>query len=124
MLADIALRSFSKVFLTVTVYNQSGQSIAHTYTIASTAGLKTKVFVPFYAAKGVLVKYLLTADAAFALYREETEVWIMPWGGQAATIVKPFGNDDLDLTRGMYKASGVAERAGGGAGRGPVSAGN
>jgi hypothetical protein len=116
LFAHVTLRSTAVVILIVTVYNQSGVALTKTYTIPSTAGLKTKTFIPFEATKGMLVKYLLTSSSPFALYREETDVAIMPWGGQQYSMVKPFGNDDLDLTRGMYKASGVAERQGGGQG--------
>lgn len=124
LLGDITLRSAADVLLSITVYNQSGQSINNLYTIPNTHGVKVKSFVTFFASKGALVKYVLTSAAPFALYREETEVHIMPWAGQDAVIVKPFGNDDLDLTRGMYRASGVAERAGGGEGRTPQKSGN
>lgn len=114
LFGHITIRSSADVILTVTCYNQTGDPITNTYTIPNTFGLKTKTFVPFAAAKGMLVKYLLTSSTPFALYREETNIAIMPWGAAQYGIVKPFGNDDLDLTRGMYRASGVAERAGGG----------
>jgi len=114
LFGNISIRSSAVVTLTITCYNQSGDAITKTYTIPSTAGLKTKTFVPFEAAKGMLVKYLLTSSEPFALYREETDVMIQPWGGEQYIPVKPFGNDDLDLTRGMYRSSGVAERQGGG----------
>jgi len=114
LFGHITIRSSATVSLTVTCYNQSGTALTNVYTIPSTAGLKTKTFVPFLATKGMLVKYLLTSSEPFALYREETDVAVMPWGGEQYINAKPFGNDDLDLTRGMYKASGVAEREGGG----------
>lgn len=110
----VTVRSSADVLLQVTCYNQSGVATTKNYTIANTGGLKTKTFVPFEATKGMLVKYLLTSSAPFALYREETDVAVMPWGGEQYSMVKPFGNDDLDLTRGMYRASGVAAQDGGG----------
>lgn len=114
LFGNISIRSYAEVTLEITCYNQSGAALTNTYTIPSTGGLKIKTFVPFEAAKGMLVKYLLTSSEPFALYREETDVMIQPWGAEQYIPVKPFGNDDLDLTRGMYRASGVAERQGGG----------
>lgn len=116
LFSNVTLRSSAAVNLQITVYNQSGASITKNYTIPSTGSVKQKPFVPFEATKGILIKYVLTSSQPFALYREETDVAIMPWAAEAYGIVKPFGNDDLDLTRGMYRASGVAERAGGGNG--------
>lgn len=112
--ANVTLRSSATVNMQITAYNQSGASVVKNYTIPSTGGVKVKTFVPFEATKGILIKYLLTSSQPFALYREETDVIIMPWAAEQSGVVKPFGNDDLDLTRGLYTASGVAERAGGG----------
>lgn len=113
LFANVTLRSSAAVTLTVTTYNQSGVATAKSYTIPSTGSVKQKPFVPFEATKGILVKYVLTSSAPFALYREETDVMIMPWGGGEYVPVKPFGNDDLDTTRSMYRASSAAGRQGG-----------
>jgi hypothetical protein len=112
--AHIALKSVADVTLTVTAYNQSGVGVAKTYTIASTAGAKQKVFVPFEASKGILYKYLFTSTDPFWLYREESEVAIRLWGGDETAVAKPFGNDGIDSTRTMTKASLAATRQGGG----------
>lgn len=111
--AHVALKSSAAVTLTLTSYNQSGLATSRDYTIASTAGIKQKTFVPFAAQKGVLFKYLFTSTQGFWLYKEETEVAIQPWGAPQATIVHPFGNDDLDGVIGLRDA-GLAMRYSGG----------
>lgn len=111
--AFVTLKSSASVTLQVTAYNQSGASTVKSYTIASTNGLKTNVFVPFEATKGILYKYLLTSASAFRLYREESHVKVVPWGGADVAMVPIFGNDDLDPSRGMGIASLAAAVPGG-----------
>jgi hypothetical protein len=62
----------------------------------------------------VLFKYLFTAAASFWLYREESSVTIQPWHGGGPETVRPFGNDNLDATRGLTSASAAAAKTGGG----------
>ncbi len=112
--ASVCYRSEVPVLLTVDTHNQAGGVTRRTYDLPATAGVKIKRFVPFEATKGVLFKYLFTAQQAFWLYREETEVKVAPWGYNTTITVKPFGNDDLDSTRGMTNASLAAGRNGGG----------
>lgn len=112
----LTLRSTSIVTLTLThQLNQRGSTHTETYELPSTGGVKQKHHVPFVALKGVLVKYVLTADTAFVLYREESQVVVQPWGAAQPIVVQPFGNDDITVpTRSMIGAEGAAARSGGG----------
>ncbi len=115
--AWVTLKSTAQVDYTVTVYGQSGTAMTTlSGSIASTAGATQKVYVPFAANKGRLYKFLFTSAARFWLYREESLVYMQPWGSPEPTAVKPFGNDDLDLVRGMHHAAQTAGKSGGGTG--------
>lgn len=104
------------VTLTTTVLGQSGTAMATLVNVLpGTSGAKQKIYVPFAANKGVLYKFVFTCATAFWLYREESTLIVQPWGGKAKGI-KPFGNDDLDLVRGMHHAGMVASQQGGGQG--------
>jgi hypothetical protein len=116
LFAHISLRSTAPVTLTLTAFRQNGTSTAKTYVIASTAGAKQKVFLPFEAQRGVLFKYLFTSqEVPFWLYREESTVRIQPWGSPDPLEVAPFGNDDLTVPmRNMTDAGIAAARSGAG----------
>lgn len=110
----VTVKSSRPVTLTVTMHiNQLGGTITRAYEIPSTGGLKQRNFVSFDALKGVLVKYVLTSEDPFWLYQEETNLFVAPWGGEP-TIVRPFGNADMDPTRGMVNSVLAAGRSGGG----------
>lgn len=97
-----------------------GGSITNTYQIpeilesGDEATPKRTYWVPFKSVRGISTKFILASSGHFWLYREETSVWVMPWGGREPMKVQPFGNDDLDLVRAMYSASGVVRAPGGG----------
>lgn len=113
--AQITLKSSVPVTLTVSSYtSQDGLILTDSYTIPSTGGVKDKRYVPFLARKGVLHKFVLTADAAFWLYKEESSVQVLPWGADTPLIVHPFGNSDNDRTRNMVVSELAASRSGGG----------
>lgn len=115
LFAQLTLKSATPVRLTVTVHtDQTGRRQDLSLEIPSTGGVKQKRFVPVPALKGVLFKYVLTATEAFWLYREESQVVVQPWGAEAPVSVRPFGNDDLDRTRGMTNAQIAAAQSGGG----------
>lgn len=114
----ITIRSTADVTLTLTAYNQDG-TVLHTIvkTITSTAGVKAKRFVTFDANKGILFLYLFTSAADCYIYKEESVVWVQPWGSERATPVQPFGNDAITVpTRSMLHARLAAVAAGGGSG--------
>ena len=71
----------------------------------------------FRAGKGVLYQFVFTSDdgSRWRLYREETTLWVQPLPGDAV-VRHPFGNDDLDLVRGVQSAEGTALAPGGGEG--------
>lgn len=114
--AMITLKSSVPVDLTLTTYvNQTGTVVTDVYTIPSTGGIKLKRHVrDFVARKGVLYKYLFTADLPFWLYQEESQVTIQPWEGGAPVLKQPFGNSDVDRTRRMVNATLAAAQSGGG----------
>lgn len=107
--ANISISSTAQVTLTITTYRQDGTSVANVYTLASTGGVKQKLFVPFNANKGVLHKYLFVSEISFWLYREESNVMVIPWGGNVREA-HPFGNDDIDLVRQMQDAAMTSQR--------------
>jgi hypothetical protein len=112
--SNIALKSTGTVTFTIRTYvNQTGTIVEDAYEIPSTGGVKDKRFVPFVARKGVLVKFIFSAEAAFWLYEEESDILLQAWGGDPQ-IVRGLGNDDQDRTRNMVVASDAAARSGGG----------
>lgn len=113
--AMITLKSTDDVALEVTTWlNNEGATITDQYVLLNTGGAKVKRFVSFLARKGVLTQYhFLPADTAFWLYREESSVRVQPFDGSDPIVVHPFGNDDLDATRGMTNAVLAAGRSGG-----------
>ena len=113
----ITVKSSADVTLTVTVFGQSGTAMTTLVnTIPSTGGAKQKIYVPFASNKGMLYKFVFTSAAKFWLYREESILYVQPWGEPQAKPLKPFGNDDLDLVRGMHHAALTAGKSGGGSG--------
>lgn len=113
--ANVTLKTTAPVTFTVQMQtSQRGALVSYSYTIPSTLGKKQRRFVPFRAVRGVLVKYLLTSDEAFWLYREETTVLIQPWGASQPIPVSPFGNSGQDQTRSMVNAIAAAQTSGGG----------
>lgn len=115
---QITLKSSAEVTLSISQQTSQVDGAALTtdlYTIPSTGGNKRTVFVPVNARKWILAKFLLTCASAFWLYQEETQVTIQPWIGGAPYRVHPFGNADVDPTRGMVNATLAAGRSGGSA---------
>jgi hypothetical protein len=114
--AQIVLKSTRAVTLTLSrQFNQRGGTKTEAYEIPATGGIKLRHFQSFLAGKDVLHKWVLTSPAAFYLYREETVVQVQPWGAADPIPVKPFGNDDMDLTRSMTNSAIAAETSGGAA---------
>ncbi len=123
--ADVSLKSTAVVTLSVAVYDAQGRLLqtlsgvdvtTQTAGIVSTGGAKQKRYVTFAANKGVLFKLIFTSadGSAITIYKEEGRLRLQPWSG-GQTVVKTFGNDDLDLTREMTKAAIAAGRQGGAA---------
>lgn len=111
----LTLKSATPVTLTLTkMISQSGRTVTETYEIPDTNNLKQRVYQSFCAGKCVLIKYVLTSTEPFWLYRDETVIYIQPWGASDPVLRQPFGNDDLDPTRTMTNAVGAASRPGGG----------
>lgn len=108
----ITLRSSATVTLTVTHVREDGSTTDRTYTLPNTAGLKAPHYLTFEADKSVLFKFLFTSDNDFWLYREESALKVMDWRGGVREI-QPFGNDDLDLQRGMWSMEAAAAQGGG-----------
>jgi hypothetical protein len=111
--SHVTIKADDDVNLQVTAYNQTGVATTKNYTVPATAGVKIKQFVPFEATKGILYKYILTSDSPFWLYQEETVVFVREWGTDRTAEIHPFGNSDLDPTRGMINAQLAAARPGG-----------
>jgi hypothetical protein len=113
----VTMRSPSVVQLSVEIYGELASpsfSRVDTYILPATGVQKSTQFLPFEAAKGVLHRYIFTGPLGFHLHREETFLWVQPWGGETAIQVHPFGNDDLDLSRNMNSARLTAAKNGGG----------
>ena len=113
--ADVTYRASSPVEMEVTAFDQQGMPTMRTYGLSPTSGGKRKLYVPFFASKGVLYKYRFRSPAQdFYLYREESSVLVSPWGsGEMPVPVRPFGNDDRDQSRSMMSSSLAAARSGG-----------
>jgi hypothetical protein len=116
--ANITLVSTTEVTLTLSIQrSQDGDGAveSHNYVIPSTDGAKLDRYISFLPVKGVKRKYYFAASAPFRLYREESIVRMQPWGSEQDVITHPWGNDDLDPTRGMTNADVAAARDGGSA---------
>lgn len=114
---EVCYRCLSTVTLTVQIYGDLGVvRTTQAYPLPATGGVKQKVFVPFQANKGVLFKLIFTADdnvSGLTLYQEESHMRVKPWAS-SSTYLKPYGDDDLDVTRSMTSAVAAANRSGGG----------
>ncbi len=114
--AHVVLKSTREVTLTVTMHaNQEGRQVTETYIIPSTNGVKQRRYVTFRAGKGVLIKYTLTSEVPFFLYRDEMTAVIQPWGATDSVRLRPFGNDDTDPSRTMTSSVLAAGTSGGAA---------
>jgi hypothetical protein len=107
----VTLRSSATVTLVVTHVREDGTSTDRTYTLPNTSGVKAPHYLTFEADKAVLFKFLFTSAADFWLYRPESGLKVMDWQG-GVREVKPFGDDDLDLKRGLYTAESSASVGG------------
>ena len=119
----IALKSDGTCNLAITVDNLASSTTTYNYSIASTGGVKKKVFIPFDAIKGKLFTYTLTIVGAtyFRLYNEDCEVHVKPW-------ISSFGYHKINPFVGGQDSTGPGLNAGlsGGEaeGNGPVGGGD
>ncbi len=112
--AFITMRSSGTVLLTVTATGMNGTVQEGSVVIPSTAGVKQKVYVKLPALKSSLFRYRFESTSALLphrLFREESVVYVQPWGAEAPIPVQPFGTDDLDVGRVVRDAEGGALRS-------------
>lgn len=121
----LTLESTAATTLTLTGYGANGTPVTTiTKTIASTGGAKRTLFQGLNAGKAILWKWVFVGDAsatdpatpAFFLYKGESKALVQAWSGGDPQWVQPFGDDDLDGTRGLRDAGLGASRGGGGEG--------
>lgn len=111
---QITYKGSAEITMMVLVYGQDGVLLAtDLYVLPANLTKAMRPHKPL-ARKGVMYKYIFTSSAGFWLYREESYLKFQPWQGGPESIVKPFGNDDLDATRSMRDAALAAARPGGG----------
>lgn len=110
--AYITIKSTTAVVLTITARSVSGVVTVGTATIPSTAGVKLKQYVKLPALKAALFQYRFASDAGHPhrLYREESVVYVQPWGADQPVPVQPFGTDNLDVSRVVRDAEGSGLR--------------
>jgi hypothetical protein len=108
--AYVTLRSSADVTLEITARRTGGTTLSGSVVIPSTGGDRRKVYVTLPALKGVLFRYVFSAETAFRLFREESVVLVQPWGADAPAPVQPFGTDAIDQTRFVRDAEGAALR--------------
>ena len=99
----VTYRSSEAVTMQVTAMREDGTSQVKTYTLPDTTDVKRQHYLTFEAVKGVQFKFLFTSDADFWLYRPESVLKVVDWGGQVRGV-QPFGDDDLDLVRSLRDA--------------------
>ena len=100
----ITYRSTETMTMSVTIMSEDGTSREKTYYLPDTDGVKRQYHLTFEAAKGVQFKFLFLSTADFWLYRPESMLKIMDWGGEIRGV-QPFGDDNLDLTRSLHDAT-------------------
>jgi len=108
----ITLRSEDTVNLLMTYMREDGTSTTANVTLPDTVGVKQQHYFTFAANKFVQVKFLFTSASSFWLYKPESELKLADWGA-GVRKVSPFGDDNLDLTRGSFVAEQAAGRGGG-----------
>jgi len=90
----VTIRSTANVTLTL---NFDGT--LQTYTIASTGGVRQKVYVQLAPNKGKLYKFEFNSSAPFNLFEAASEVRVKQWlTSLGYAVVKPFGGEQLDRT--------------------------
>jgi len=99
----VTYRSSAAVTMQVTAMREDGTSRVKTYTLPDTSSVKRQHYLTFEAVKGVQFKFLFTSDADFWLYRPESVLKVVDWGGQVRGV-QPFGDDDLDPVRSLHHA--------------------
>lgn len=113
---ECAYRSAYPVTLTVQVYNVEALLLQTlTYALDATSATQKAIkHVDFHSNAGWLYKFIWTVEnaAGFWLYREETRLEVLPWGGKLQTV-NPFGDDDLDKVRSLSRAKDIASTSGG-----------
>ena len=82
----ITVRSTADVTLTMVV---DGVAITPV-TIQATGGQRLRRYVQFSVNKGKQFQFILNSPQAFRLYREDSFMRLMPWGGQASAEIRPF----------------------------------
>jgi hypothetical protein len=86
----VTLRSAADVTMTVRFDDNTTQ----TYTLTSTAGVKSKLYVSFAAKKCKLVGFTFDSTADFRLYQPESELRAKPWVTSLGYSVSPlFGSE-------------------------------
>jgi hypothetical protein len=107
----ITLRSSDTVNMAVTAMREDGTSEVNNYTLPDTADVKMQHYLTFTAEKGVQFKFVFTCATDFWLYRPESMLKVGDWGGEIRGI-QPFGDDNLDLVRGLHVSEQTAQRGG------------
>lgn len=115
---QITYKAATPINMNTKVYGQDVTGVpqliaSDNYTLPATTGIKGMSMYKPLARKGLLYKYIFTAAEGFYLYREESWIQFQGWQGGVTNKVKPFGSDDLDLTRNMTDAEAAASRGGG-----------
>ena len=65
----------------------------YSYTIPSTAGVYSKVYVPLQPMKAKAYKYSLTSPSGFRLFQRDLSISVKPWGvGGPFLMQQPFGD--------------------------------
>ena len=90
----VTIRSTADVTLTLDF-----DGTTQTYTIASTAGVRKKVYIQLAPNKGKLYKFEFNSSAAFNLFEGASEVRVKQWlTSLGYAVVKPFGGEQLERT--------------------------
>lgn len=90
----VTIRSTADVTLTLDF-----DGTTQTYTIASTAGVRKKVYVQLAPNKGKLYKFEFNSSADFNLFEAASEVRVKQWlTSLGYAVVKPFGGEQLERT--------------------------
>lgn len=108
----ITYRSSASATLTVTALRENNTTTVKTYTLPSSSGNKRPHYLTFEALKGVLFKFLITSTSDIWIYRPETRLKVGDWSTGAIHDEHPFGDDDLDLVRGLHNAEQAASVGG------------
>jgi hypothetical protein len=92
---DAYITLLSSATVTMVITYDSGAT--QTYTLPSTGGVVSKVYLVLAAVKSKMIGFSLTSSAGFRLFKKDVELRMKPWGStEGYQVVRPFGDESFN----------------------------